>query len=191
MTNPRPGRPVHLTISGELGSGKTSVAQGLSATLGFEIVSTGAIQRSIAVSLGLTTLEANILAERDKSIDDKIDGHTVRIAREAAKPVIFDSRMAWFFVPDALKIQLTVDPMMAAERIHGRGPGAAEAYSCPTEAAERIRERAASETRRFLDRYGVDISDSGNFDIVLDTTSLAPEDCVSRIVSAYARAKLT
>lgn len=186
MTSP----PPHLAISGDLGSGKSSVAAGLAEALGFEVVSTGAIQRGIAAEMGLSVLEASLLAEVDPMIDDRIDGTTVRLAREAVEPIIFDSRMAWHFAPGAFRVRLTVDPAVAAHRIMGRGPGATEQYASLAEAAERIRERAESEARRYQTKYGVDHTDPANFDLVIDTTAVPLEACITQILTAYSAAPL-
>jgi predicted cytidylate kinase len=179
---------LHLTISGDLGSGKSSVAEALANHLGFDMVSTGAIQRRIAADLGVSTLQANLIAETDLSIDERIDSTTVRLAQEAATPIVFDSRMAWHFVPNALRVRLVVDPLVAAERILGRGPGNAEAYDSLEQAFDQVLERADAEVRRFTDRYGVDISRLANFDLVVETTALTVEQVVAVIAGAYRRA---
>jgi cytidylate kinase len=176
----------HITISGDLGSGKSSVAEALAGGLGFEIVSTGSIQRAIAASMAMSTLEANIAAESDASIDDRIDSVTVARAAEASAPIIFDSRMAWHFVPSALKVRLTVEPYAAAERILGRGPGAAESYDSVDETFDGVLLRAAAEVRRFASRYGVDIARLANFDLVLDTTGLTIAEAAARVAAAHA-----
>jgi predicted cytidylate kinase len=178
--------PRHIAISGELGSGKTSVAAELAARLGFPVVSTGSLQREIARSLEMSTLEANLHAETDWSIDDRIDGMTVRVAREATAPIVFDSRMAWHFVPGALKVRLTVDPYVAAARVVGRGPAAAEHYGSVEEAFRAILDRSASEGRRFRTIYGADISRLANFDLVLDTSEIGVEQAVALIARAHA-----
>ncbi|MDR0946010.1 MAG: cytidylate kinase family protein, partial [Bifidobacteriaceae bacterium] len=186
MTGDRPAVR-HITISGDLGSGKSSAAQALAERLGFETLSTGALQRRMAASHGLSTLDVNHLAEKDLSIDDKIDGTTVRVAREATAPIVFDSRMAWHFVPGALKVRLVVDPFQAAQRVYGREGQAAESYASLTESLHGIVERARSESRRFLGRYGVDVAALHNFDLVVDTSALPVEGVVDRVARTYER----
>lgn len=174
--------PRHITISGELGSGKSSVATELSDILGFPVVSTGSLQREIASSMRMTTLEANLHAESDWSIDERIDGMTVRLAREADSGIVFDSRMAWHFVPGALNVRLTVDPYVAARRVVERGAGAAEHYGSVDEAFDAILDRSASEGRRFAAIYGVDLGRLANFDLVIDT-SILPVEQVARLIA--------
>jgi predicted cytidylate kinase len=182
-----PAPPRHVTISGDLGSGKSSVAGELAGMLGFPVVSTGSLQREIASSLQMSTLEANLHAENDWSIDDRIDGMTVRVAREATSGIVFDSRMAWHFVPGALKVRLTVDPYVAAERVVGRGAAAAEHYGSVDEAFDAILQRSASEGRRFQAIYGIDVALLANFDLVIDTSAITVAEAAVTIAEAHAR----
>jgi cytidylate kinase len=164
----------HVTVSGELGSGKTAIAAALSARLGADVVSTGAIHRRIAAERGASALETNLIAERDGSIDELIDGELVRLGAEPDR-IIFDSRMAWHFVPGALKIHLVVDPRVAAERMAGREATSVEGYRSVDEAQAKAAERQASERRRFLATYDVDIDRLRNYDVVMDTTNTGVE----------------
>ncbi|MDR0504830.1 MAG: cytidylate kinase family protein [Bifidobacteriaceae bacterium] len=176
---------VHLTISGDLGSGKSAVAAALAEQLGYQVVSTGAIQRSIAAAMHLTTLQANLLAEQDQTIDDQIDSGTQQLAAQATQPIIFDSRMAWHFVPHCFRVRLTVDPATAAKRVLDRDPAQTEAYQTLDQAAQALVDRAASERRRFTTRYGVDITKATNFDLVIDTTRQSVQQVAEQIVCGY------
>ncbi len=46
-----------IVMSGDIGSGKSSVATALKQLTGYDIIGTGTIQRAIATRRGLTTLE--------------------------------------------------------------------------------------------------------------------------------------
>ena len=159
----------HIAISGELGSGKSAVAGALSEALGAEVVSTGAIHRQIAASRGESALETNLAAESDEEIDRRIDGELVRRGEQDDR-IVFDSRMAWHFVPGALKVHLVVDPAVGAARMLGRSPTDVERYTSVEEATARAEERHASEHRRFLAKYDVDIDRLRNYDVVVDTS---------------------
>ena len=50
---------MHITITGKLGSGKSTVAKKLVELYGFEIFSTGAILRAAAAERGMDVLELN------------------------------------------------------------------------------------------------------------------------------------
>ena len=87
-----------ITITGHLGSGKSTIAKMLSKELGFTHYSTGDAQREIARQMGLTTLELNHLADHDASIDEKIDG-VFKTLDASGKAYVIDSRLAWHFMP--------------------------------------------------------------------------------------------
>ena len=90
---------MHITITGKLGSGKSTVAKKLVELYGFEIFSTGAILRAAAAERGMDVLELNkelsAKLDSDRSMDDLIDNTTIRVAAERKDDkLIFDSRMA-------------------------------------------------------------------------------------------------
>lgn len=173
----------HVAVSGELGSGKSAVANALSARLGADVVSTGAIHRRIAAQRGESALETNLVAEEDASIDQLIDGELVRLGAGGDR-VIFDSRMAWHFVPGALKVHLVVDPAIAARRMVGRGATSVEGYDDVAEAQVHADRRHASEQRRFLATYDVDIDRLRNYDVVIDTSVTGIEE-LADLVAAF------
>lgn len=169
----------HIAISGEVGSGKSTVARELAARYEAQLFSTGEVHREIAALRGRSTLDTNLLAEQDTTIDDYIDNQTRQRALSSL-PTVFDSRLAWHFVKGALKVHLLVDAAEGARRIQHRST-AVEAYESEAEALERAEQRRSSERRRFLTRYGVDIGRLRNYDLVVDTTHLGSGEVVSLI----------
>ena len=176
---------MHITITGLLGSGKSTVCQILRDTYGFEIFSTGAIQREVAREKGVTTLELNEMMKIDHTLDDVIDETTTRISRERRDDkLIFDSRMAWHFATDTFKIFLTIDPMVAAVRVMA-DPRAEEPYASVEEARDMLIKRSRVERARFQELYGVDYYDKNNFNLVVDTSNRTPEEVVSLIMESF------
>ncbi|HEY0639922.1 MAG TPA: cytidylate kinase family protein [Pseudonocardiaceae bacterium] len=173
-----------IAISGALGSGKSSVAKYLARRLGLQYVSTGDLQRSIASRRRLTTLELNRAAEQDQRIDDEVDDVLRGLAADGT-PVVVDSRMAWWFVPNALSVHLTVDPAVAAERMHARRNQAAEEYTSREEAMRLAADRAQSERLRFRQLYDVDTARLRNYEVIVDTTSAPMEAVAEEVVAAY------
>jgi CMP/dCMP kinase len=174
----------HITINGELGSGKSSVARRLAESFKMRLVSTGDIHRSIAASLRLTTLETNLRAEHDEMIDAKVDGVTKELAG-AEYPIVFDSRLAWKLVPGAFKVHLTVDPAVSARRLHRERHTDVEGYASVEEARKAAEERYQSEYRRFLTKYDADMSFLKNYHLVVDTSDASIDEVVAQIESAY------
>ena len=104
-----------ISITGKLGSGKSTVCNLLKDNYGFEIYSTGAFQREVARNMGITTLELNKRLREDPSLDYVIDDAVKKLSIERAQDkLIFDSRMAWHFADKSFKIFLTIEPCEAA-----------------------------------------------------------------------------
>ena len=64
---------LRITIAGDIGSGKSTVAKKIAEAVGLEPLSTGSIQRQLAQARGLTVLELNRVAEEDATVDKEID----------------------------------------------------------------------------------------------------------------------
>lgn len=173
-----------VVISGDLGSGKSTVSLQLAERLGMRRISMGDLYRSMAQERGMSALQLNLHAERDEAIDDQIDQMQAEMAR-SGELLIIDSRLAWFYFSNAFKIHLIVDPLVAAQRVMARPASEVEAYSSMTEAVERLQSRSNSERTRFLRKYGVDKAKLRNYDIICDTTRARPEELVADIVDAY------
>lgn len=174
-----------ISLTGDLGSGKSAVSKILSDKLNYRIVSTGSIQRDIAVKYNMSTLELNEYTKTHPEIDDEIDGTVTKLA-ETDENLIFDSRLAWHFAPHSFKVYLLVDSFVAAERIfndHRTGEG----YETVLEAREKILARRKSELERFKTYYHIDYADLRNFDLVIETTLATPEEVTHTILEAFAK----
>ncbi|MEI6601858.1 MAG: cytidylate kinase family protein [Clostridia bacterium] len=169
------GNGYKLALSGDLGSGKSTVTKLLIDNFGFETFSTGTYQRAMAKRMHMSTLELNQYAETHPEIDQEIDA---KLTEEGRKPgnIIFDSRMAWHFVENAFKVYLISDVNQAAARVYCDSKngvrGNVERYASVEEAKEYILNRRASEVVRYQEKYGVDITDMSNYDLVIDATHM-------------------
>ena len=172
-----------ITLTGDLGSGKSAVSSILCEKTGFEYLSTGRIQRKIAEDMGVDTLELNRLADTDPSIDERIDSVFISLAHDP-KGYVVDSRMAWFFIPGSFKVYLQTDVRVAAQRIMNDPNRNREQYAGEDEAVDKILARKASENARFLSKYGADCADLNNFDLVIDTTNKTREEVAELILQA-------
>jgi CMP/dCMP kinase len=173
-----------ITVTGDIGSGKSIISTLLSERLAYKICSTGSIQRKIAEELGMSTLELNKFSETHPEIDAQIDSFSKSLAKSPESAIV-DSRMAWFFLPESFKIYLQVDVDIAAARISLDSTRKSEVYSNIEETKSKIISRQNSETERFLDLYGVDVSDIRNYDLVLDTSYSSPEAIIEKIIECY------
>ena len=175
-----------ISITGKLGSGKSTVCNLLKDRYGFEIYSTGAFQREVARNMGITTLELNKRLREDPSLDYVIDDAVKKLSIERAQDkLIFDSRMAWHFAEKSFKIFLTIEPCEAARRVMLNQRGSEEFYADENEACAKLIERSQVEQARFMQIYGVDYYDFNNFDLIVDTTRRTPEEILDIIMAAY------
>lgn len=174
-----------ISITGRLGSGKSTICNMLKEKYGYQIYSTGAVQREYARSLGISTLELNQRMKEHPDLDAEIDNTVTRISLERCnEDLIFDSRMAWHFAKNTFKIFLTIEPCEAARRVMANQRGDEEHYADENEACEKLVERSRVERARFMDIYGVDYYDYNNFDLVVDTTQKTPEEILNIIISS-------
>jgi len=179
--------PKKISITGDLGSGKSTVCRIIQDNYGFKLYSTGEILRELAEKYNMDVLSFNKYIQTHTEIDEEIDTALAEVGKRNEN-LILDSRLAWHFVPDSFKIYLSVNPTIAAERILNAGRGSIESYSDIEEARSKILQRKAIENLRYLKKYGVDCSDKSNFDLVIDTTHMTPEEVAETIMrSLYER----
>ncbi|MBR7135934.1 MAG: cytidylate kinase family protein [Clostridia bacterium] len=172
-----------ISLAGDLGSGKSTVAKILKERFNAQIVSAGHIYREIAAKLNMTVEEFNINNESDKQYDTLVDD-MLKSYDEKCGDYIFDSRLAWHFVPSAVSFYLSADKEVAAKRVFD-AMRVDEHFASFEETLASLTSRRASERRRYYDYYKVDIMDMANYDCVIDTTNLCPEDVAERIIAFY------
>lgn len=167
---------MHITLTGNLGSGKSTICRILEDKYGYEIYSTGKVQRKLAEEMGISVLEMNQLMCSDHKYDKMIDDATARISRENKdKNIVFDSRLAWNFVETSYKVFLSVSIDEAAKRVFGDNRGNVESYSSREEAKEQLKLRAETENIRYKEIYNVEYFNFSNYNLILDSTHETPE----------------
>ncbi|MBR2099883.1 MAG: AAA family ATPase [Eubacterium sp.] len=165
---------MYITINGQLGSGKSEICKFFKDEHGFDVFSTGRIQREKALLEGISTLEMNEKSGKDYSLDYLIDNATVKFAKEhQGEDVIFDSRLAWHFVEESFKIHLLVSPGEAGRRVFHNRKTEEEKYKSREDATNQLVQRRSLEAERYLKVYNVVMNDYNNYNLVLDTTSLS------------------
>ena len=175
-----------ISIAGDLGSGKSTIAKRLAELLDYTYFSTGSLFRKLAAERGMDVLQLNILSETDKSIDKYVDDNLRAINDGNDLNYLLDSRMAWFFVPKSFKIYATVKPEIAAQRVlddktRFNEPKASDLQ----ERVKSLLERQNVENRRYKDIYGVDCRNLSNYDLVIDTSDHSVEELVDQILGKY------
>ncbi|MCL2413043.1 MAG: (d)CMP kinase [Bacteroidales bacterium] len=175
-----------ISIAGDLGSGKSTIAKRLAETLNYDYFSTGMLFRKLAAERGMDALQLNYHSETDLSIDKYIDDNLRAINDGNNSRYILDSRMAWYFVPKSFKIYATVKPEIAAQRVLNDKNrfGEPEAANLQ-ERVKTLLERQSVENRRYKSIYGVDCRDLSNYNFIIDTSDSSVEQLVDQILAEY------
>ena len=176
-----------ISLAGDLGSGKSTVAKILIEALGAEYYSTGSLVRQIAERMGMTIGELNVYMETHPEIDTEIDDGLVALSDDP-RLLIIDSRMAWHFTNGTFKVYLSTDVETASIRIMGANRSG-EHVATLEETIACTKARRESEKKRYSEQYDVDITDLSNYSLVVDTTSATPEEVAGVIISCYERWK--
>ena len=172
-----------ISITGDLGSGKSTISDPLCKRLNYEYIYTGKIQREIAHKYNMTTLELNKYSETHPEIDEEIDSTFKSLGQST--DLVVDSRLAWFFVPNSFKVFLKTNIIVSANRITGDGLRVNEKYSSREDAVNKITARKASENKRYMELYGANCSDLTNFNLIIDTSFITPERVVDIMIAEY------
>jgi CMP/dCMP kinase len=172
-----------ITLTGEIGSGKSTVGRILAAALGYEFISTGMIQRRFAAERGCTSLELNEASMRDPQLDDHIDSYLRRLNHEGSR-LVLDSRLAWHFVEEAFDVFVYVDPCVGARRVLSDARGQ-EVHHDLADAVRNDLRRKHLENRRFADLYGAQCDDPDNFALILDSTWAEPPALADQICKRF------
>lgn len=173
-----------VAIGGPPGSGKTTVAERFARAHAYALVSAGAKFRALAAARGMSLNDFGKAAEADASIDRALDGSMLEEILKldaTGRDVIVDGRiqaplLAQRRVP-CLKVWIDASLAVRADRIAGReGKPAAVART-------EIVEREESERRRYLAIYGIDLSNTAVYDLVVDSSRKKPDEIVELVWS--------
>ncbi len=152
-----------ITVSGPPGSGTTTLAKALCGHFDLEHISSGDIFRSLAEERDISLAGFAEIAEKNHSIDKEIDDRQRKIAEKKDK-ILLEGRLSGWIVKNAdLRIYLDAPLDIRAERIADREDKKI------SKAHEEIKEREASESKRYKKIYDIDISDLSPYDLVIDT----------------------
>lgn len=181
-----------ISFAGTLGSGKSTVAKLLAKKLGYKHYSGGEFQRAMAQKRGVSLLELAEIAKEDPTVDEETDAYQVNLGKTQDNFVI-DSHLGFHFIPQSFKIYLKCDMAVASERIfHDKNKlRKAEAdNSTIKKVFENLKKRWEFEQFRWKKYYGINQEDESNYDLVIDTTNISPEEIVDKILQEIKKKEL-
>lgn len=152
-----------ITIFGLAGTGKTTAGKMLAEKLGYDYKSTGNIFRALAEKLGMTLGELEAASMHTDEHDKWLDSQTKEYG-ETHDNFVFESRLAWHFIPDSIKIHLYCDFDTRVGRVAQR-----EGKDFDLAKMETL-DREEKILHRYKEYYGIEnIEDPNNFDLNIDT----------------------
>lgn len=176
-----------ISFNGQEGSGKSTIAKMIAEKLNIPRYYMGQIFRDMAQEKGLTLPEFRKLCDVDPGFDKKVDDYLIKLAQEKDRFII-ESRTAWHFIPQSLKIYLKVDSRAAAERIfknfsENNNRGNEDKNLDTVENIEKsILQRRKEDSERYFNIYGIQQDDENNYDCVIDTTNLSIEEVFGKVM---------
>ncbi len=153
-----------ITLSGHIGSGKSTVASILSELTGYRSYSGGYFFRKKAGEMNLSIADFNTLMETDATEDRKLN-KMIGSFMTGNNDLIVESRLAGWIAKEygisAFRVFLEAPMDVRIQRIQEReGP----------DKIDDMVQRENSENRRFMEFFGYDMDDTSIYDAVIDTT---------------------
>ncbi len=172
-----------IIISGQPGSGKSTVAKFVAERLGFKHYSSGDFQRELAKERGLTIKELGDLEAKDPALDKLVDKRQEDFGK-THDSFVMDSWLGAKFIPDAVKILLVGSKEKRAKRIFGdkKSTRSVEKYSDLQDAIKQMEERDKTNIERWMRYYNFDYTDKSKYDLVVDTTNISAEKVVEKVL---------
>lgn len=158
-----------ITVGGLPGSGKSTFAKLLAKDMGLRYLSAGHVFREMARECGMELGEFSKHAEGDHEIDRRIE--EMQVEKSRGGDIVVDSRLsAWVVENPDLRIYLSVGRPERARRVSQRD-------GIPMEQAiNLVSERELSERKRYKEIYGIDVTDIGVYDIIINSGTFLPDE---------------
>jgi len=163
-----------VTVSGEIGAGKSTVARRLASSLSLRYVSAGEIFREEARRRGLSLAALGELAEHDPTIDRDLDRMQVEAARGGG--VLIDSRLSGWLVDGDVRAWFRAPLQVRAARV------AARDGTSPEEAMRDLMAREDCERRRYRQTYQIDLADLSRYHVIVDTARWSAQEIVDALL---------
>lgn len=174
-----------ISITGDLASGQSTVAKMLSEDLDYYLYRNGAYFRQLAIEKGMSVTEFGEYVEKHPEIDMQIEKSAKEYA-ENHDNIVIDAKLGWYAVPESFKVYLKVDIDIAAKRAFA-DPNRKRSENLPTVEAQKedMIRRTKNDLARYYNLYNVRRDDMSNYDFIVDTSNLTPEEVLNKIKEEY------
>jgi len=174
-----------ISLAGELASGKGTVSNILMERLQYTVYRNGEYVRKLAREKGLDITSFNAYLNDHPEIDRQIEKSAAEYAKGHNRFII-DARLGWYAVPESFKVYLIVDIDVAAKRaFHDENRKETEKFDTVEEQKADIQKRYQMENERYWRIYKIHKEEHSNYDLVIDTTHLTPEQVAEEIIEKY------
>lgn len=170
-----------ISISGQAGSGKSSVAKRLAKSLNLKHYSMGDLRRKMAQERNLTLAELNTLGEKRDFTDKQVDEYQKELSKKENKFII-DGRLSYYFIPSSIKIFLKAHLRTRSERVYN-DERKEEKFRDIGDSIASLIEREKSDKSRYKMYYNLDCMNELQYDLVLDTTNLGIDEVTKEIIN--------
>lgn len=177
-----------ISLNGQEGSGKSTIAKLLAEKFNIPRFYMGQFFRDMAQEKGMTLTEFRKICDQDPSLDKKVDDYVTELPTKHKKFII-ESRTAWHFIPQSIKIYLQVDSKTAAKRIFDElteknNRGNEDTNLDTLENIEKsILRRRVEDSDRYFSFYGIRQDAETNYDLIVDTTNLTINEVLEKIIT--------
>ena len=176
-----------ISLAGDLAAGKGAVSKILMEDLGYGVYRNGEYARKLAKEMGLDITNFNKYLAEHPEIDLQIEKSAAEYAKENDNFII-DARLGWYAVPESFKVYLRVDIDVAAKRaFEDNNRKGTEKFNTVEEQKQDMIERFKLENERYWNLYHVRKEDMSNYDLVVDTTKMTPNEVANKIKEEYSK----
>ena len=174
-----------ISITGDLASGQSTVSKMLAEDLDFYLYRNGTYCRELAVQYGMSITEFCEYLKDHPEIDRQIEKSATEYAKDHNN-IVIDAKMGWYAVPESFKVYLKVDIDIAAARAFA-DPNRKRAENLPTVEAQKedMIRRYKTDLERYFNLYNVHRNDMSNYDLIIDTSNLTPNEVLNKIKEEY------
>lgn len=179
-----------ITIGGNVGAGKTTLASKLAVALNYQQLYVGGIFREMAAEKNLSLEQFYAQLKDDPAVEQAVDQRQATLMREQDN-LIVQGRIAWYFAKSSpfkiFNVLLKVDPATGARRSGERKENIGRSVD---EMVVATAEREKMEQERYKMLYGIEKHlDPTNYDLIVDTSILSEQEVFQKVLDA-AKAKL-
>ncbi len=172
-----------ITIGGNPGSGKTTLAAKLATVLGYEELYMGGLARAIAKERGITVEEFSAELKKEPALERSLDERQKKLMHEKDNLVV-QGRVAWYFAQGSpfkvIDLFLATDHEIGARRVAERKEDHTKTIE---EIARATTERIKHDQDRYQKLYAIpDYLNPSHYDIILDTSHLTEEEVFRHVL---------